>query len=82
MADASRAAVFPRRFVAGAAALGLLVRLAFALLYWTGQPLTRDELEYPRSRGASRPATASRMTRRSTSARPRRSAGRRAIRPF
>jgi hypothetical protein len=29
-----------------AAALGLVLRLAFALLYWTGQPMTRDEHEY------------------------------------
>jgi 4-amino-4-deoxy-L-arabinose transferase-like glycosyltransferase len=29
-----------------AAALGLVLRLAFGLGYWTGQPLTRDELEY------------------------------------
>ena len=29
-----------------AAALGLVLRLAFALLYWTAQPMTRDEHEY------------------------------------
>ncbi len=29
-----------------AAILGLALRLAFALGYWTGQPLTRDEREY------------------------------------
>lgn len=35
-----------RRWVAAAALAGLVVRLAFGLLYWTGQPLTRDEREY------------------------------------
>jgi hypothetical protein len=29
-----------------AAALGLALRLLFSLVYWTGQPLTRDEREY------------------------------------
>lgn len=35
-----------RRQVAAAAVAGLILRLAFAFLYWTGQPLTRDEQEY------------------------------------
>jgi 4-amino-4-deoxy-L-arabinose transferase-like glycosyltransferase len=35
-----------RRWIAAAALLGLGLRLAFGLLYWTDQPLTRDELEY------------------------------------
>jgi len=34
------------RWVAVAAILGLALRLAFALLYWTHQPMTRDEHEY------------------------------------
>jgi len=34
------------KFVLGSAALGLALRLLFALAYWTGQPLTRDEHEY------------------------------------
>jgi hypothetical protein len=32
--------------LAAAVLVGLAVRLAFALGYWTGQPLTRDEREY------------------------------------
>ena len=44
--DADRSATrLPLRFMLAAAALGLLVRLAFGLLYWNHQPLTRDELE-------------------------------------
>jgi 4-amino-4-deoxy-L-arabinose transferase-like glycosyltransferase len=35
-----------RRWVFGAAALGVVLRLAFALLYWVDQPMTRDEREY------------------------------------
>jgi 4-amino-4-deoxy-L-arabinose transferase-like glycosyltransferase len=35
-----------RRWLLGAASVGLVLRLAFGLLYWTNQPLTRDELEY------------------------------------
>ncbi|HTI37923.1 MAG TPA: hypothetical protein VL484_10210 [Vicinamibacterales bacterium] len=35
-----------RRWVFAAAAAGLLLRLAFGLLYWTAQPLTHDEREY------------------------------------
>src|SRR3954451_7206923 len=35
-----------RRLMLSAALLGLLVRLAFGLLYWTGKPLTHDEREY------------------------------------
>jgi len=40
------AADAPRRFLAGCAVLGLVLRLAFSLGYWRGQPLTRDEYEY------------------------------------
>lgn len=36
----------PWRAVLAAAALGLVARLAFGLLYWTDKPLTRDEQEY------------------------------------
>ena len=32
-----------RRALAAAALLGMALRLLFALGYWTGQPLTRDE---------------------------------------
>jgi hypothetical protein len=35
-----------RRLIVGIAAVGVLLRLAFGLLYWTGQPMTRDEHEY------------------------------------
>ena len=35
-----------RTWVVAAAALGLTLRLLFSLLYWTSQPLTRDEREY------------------------------------
>ena len=35
-----------RRWIAAAALAGVLLRLAFGLLYWTDQPLTRDEREY------------------------------------
>jgi hypothetical protein len=35
-----------RRWLAAAVVLGLALRLAFALGYWVGQPLTRDEREY------------------------------------
>jgi 4-amino-4-deoxy-L-arabinose transferase-like glycosyltransferase len=35
-----------RRWVFGAAAFGVVLRLAFALFYWVDQPLTRDEREY------------------------------------
>ena len=35
-----------RRLILGAAVLGLVVRLAFGLWYWTGKPLTHDEREY------------------------------------
>ena len=34
------------RSLAVAAAVGLMLRLLFALGYWTGEPLTRDEREY------------------------------------
>jgi 4-amino-4-deoxy-L-arabinose transferase-like glycosyltransferase len=37
---------FPRTFVLVAAAAGLLARLAFGFLYWVGEPLNRDEVEY------------------------------------
>jgi hypothetical protein len=36
----------PWSFLFAAAAIGLALRLGFGLLYWTGQPLTRDEREY------------------------------------
>lgn len=35
-----------RRLIAAAAVAGLVLRLAFGLLYWTGKPLTHDEREY------------------------------------
>ena len=35
-----------RRLILAAAAAGLLLRLAFGLVYWTGKPLTHDEREY------------------------------------
>src|SRR5215210_5752739 len=35
-----------RRLIVAAACAGLLVRLCFGLLYWTGKPLTQDEREY------------------------------------
>jgi len=35
-----------RQWLIGAAAVGLVLRLAFSLFYWVGQPLTRDEHEY------------------------------------
>jgi 4-amino-4-deoxy-L-arabinose transferase-like glycosyltransferase len=35
-----------RRLIMAAAAAGLLLRLAFGLVYWTGRPLTHDEREY------------------------------------
>jgi hypothetical protein len=35
-----------RRLIAAAAAAGLVVRLAFGLLYWVHKPLTHDEHEY------------------------------------
>ena len=35
-----------RRLILAAAALGLVLRLAFGFLYWTGKPLTHDEREY------------------------------------
>jgi 4-amino-4-deoxy-L-arabinose transferase-like glycosyltransferase len=42
MLDARRA----QRLIVAAAAAGLVLRLAFALFYWVGQPLTHDEHEY------------------------------------
>ena len=36
----------PVAWLTAAALAGLVARLAFGLLYWTHQPLTRDELEY------------------------------------
>ena len=44
--DRSMAPASARRIILAAAVAGLLVRLAFGLLYWTGQPLTHDEREY------------------------------------
>ena len=35
-----------RRWIVACVAAGLALRVAFALLYWTGQPLTHDEREY------------------------------------
>jgi hypothetical protein len=35
-----------RRLIVAAAAAGFLLRVAFALFYWVGQPLTHDEREY------------------------------------
>jgi hypothetical protein len=35
-----------RRWLAVAVVIGLALRLAFSLVYWVGQPLTRDEREY------------------------------------
>ena len=37
---------FPRTFVLWAAVAGIAARLAFGLLYWVGEPLNRDEVEY------------------------------------
>ena len=36
----------PGRWIAAWVAVGLALRLAFALFYWVGQPLTHDEREY------------------------------------
>jgi 4-amino-4-deoxy-L-arabinose transferase-like glycosyltransferase len=44
--DAGSTSLGPRTWLALAALLGVVLRLAFGLLYWTHQPLTRDELEY------------------------------------
>ena len=35
-----------RRWIVACVLLGLVLRIAFALLYWTGRPLTHDEREY------------------------------------
>jgi 4-amino-4-deoxy-L-arabinose transferase-like glycosyltransferase len=35
-----------RRLIVAAAAIGVLLRLAFGLTYWVGKPLTHDEREY------------------------------------
>src|SRR4030095_9296106 len=35
-----------RRLIVAAAAIGLILRLAFGLMYWVNQPLTHDEHEY------------------------------------
>jgi hypothetical protein len=35
-----------RRWIVAPLAVGLALRLAFALVYWVGQPLTHDEREY------------------------------------
>lgn len=37
---------FPRSFILAAAAIGLVIRLAFGLGYWVGEHLNRDEVEY------------------------------------
>src|SRR5262245_106553 len=42
LADDRRA----RRLIVRAAAVGLVLRLTFALFYWVAQPLTHDEQEY------------------------------------
>jgi hypothetical protein len=39
-------AIRARRIIMAAAVAGLVLRLAFALLYWTDKPLTHDEREY------------------------------------
>ena len=41
-----RDSALPWRFLTIAAIAGIGLRVAFALFYWTGQPLTRDEYEY------------------------------------
>lgn len=46
MAAASPSPRFPASLVLAAMVAGFAARLAFGLLYWTHQPLTRDELEY------------------------------------
>lgn len=45
-ADARHARAVSTRWLAAAAFVGLLARLAFGFGYWTEQPLTRDEHEY------------------------------------
>jgi 4-amino-4-deoxy-L-arabinose transferase-like glycosyltransferase len=40
------AGAIPFRWLAGALAVGLVLRLAFGLGYWVGKPLTHDEQEY------------------------------------
>ena len=35
-----------RRWIVASLAVGLALRLAFALVYWVGQPMTHDEREY------------------------------------
>jgi 4-amino-4-deoxy-L-arabinose transferase-like glycosyltransferase len=44
--SASTSTPAPIRWLLVAATVGLIARLAFGLLYWTGQPMTRDEQEY------------------------------------
>ena len=46
MKDAERGGPAARRWIAAAALVGFALRLAFGLVYWTDQPLTRDEREY------------------------------------
>jgi 4-amino-4-deoxy-L-arabinose transferase-like glycosyltransferase len=36
----------PRRLIAGAALIGLCLRLLFGLVYWVDKPMTHDEREY------------------------------------
>jgi 4-amino-4-deoxy-L-arabinose transferase-like glycosyltransferase len=44
--SAGATALATRRWIAAAALVGLALRLAFGVFYWTNQPLTRDEREY------------------------------------
>jgi hypothetical protein len=46
MKDAEHVGPAIRRWITVAALVGLALRLAFGLFYWTNQPLTRDEREY------------------------------------
>jgi hypothetical protein len=71
-----------RSLLLAASALGLVVRLAFGLGYWSDQPLTRDEREYlSLARGLRRAADLP-TTRRSSPVRRIRSAEHRAIPRF
>ena len=44
--NGARPGPMPSRWLLAAAVIGLAARLAFGLIYWTDQPLTRDEQEY------------------------------------
>lgn len=46
MSAVSRTAGNTARFIAGAALLGLVLRLGFGLWYWVDKPLMKDEQEY------------------------------------